>query len=56
MKHAAKISSEVKYVPLPSKVYSANLQHIQKGRVGTIFGGKNLVGLTVDQLVNMEAK
>lgn len=56
MKHAAKISSEVKYVPLPSKVYEANLQHLQKGRVGTIFGGKNLVGLTVDQLVNMEAK
>ena len=56
MKHAAKISSEVKYVPLPSKVYSSNLQHIQKGRVGTIFGGKNLVGLTVDQLVNMEVK
>lgn len=56
MKHAAEISKEVKYVPLPSKVYAANLQHIQKGRVGTIFGGKNKVGLTVEQLVTMEAK
>jgi phosphate transport system substrate-binding protein len=56
MKHAAEISKEVKYVPLPSKVYAANLQHIQKGRVGTIFGGKNKVGLTVEQLVTMEVK
>ena len=56
MKHAAEISKEVKYVPLPSKVYAANLQHIQKGRVGTIFGGKNKVGLTVEELVTMEAK
>lgn len=56
MKHAAEISKEVKYVPLPNKVYAANLQHIQKGRVGTIFGGKNKVGLTVEQLVTMEAK
>jgi len=56
MQHAAKISKEVKYVPLPNRVYTANLQHIQKGRVGTIFGGRNQVGLTVEQLISMEAK
>lgn len=56
MANAAKISKEVKYVPLPDKVYKANLDHITKKRVGTIFGGKNEIGLTVEELVKREAK
>jgi len=56
MAHAAKISKEVKYVPLPDKVYKANLDHINKKRLGTIFGGKNEVGLTVEELTRREAK
>lgn len=56
MANAAKISKEVKYVPLPDKVYKANLDHIARKRVGTIFGGKNEIGLTVEELVKREAK
>jgi phosphate transport system substrate-binding protein len=37
-------------------VYKANLDHIAKKRTGTIFGGKNEIGLTVDELVKREVK
>ena len=56
MAHVAKIAKEVKYVPLPDKVYKANLEHINKKRTGTIFGGKNEVGMTVEELVKREVK
>lgn len=56
MANASKISKEVKYVPLPDKVYKANLDHMNKKRVGSIFGGKNEVGMTVDELVKREVK
>lgn len=56
MQHAAKISKEVKYVPLPNKVYTNNLKIIADRRVGTIFGGHNEVGMTVEELVGREVK
>lgn len=56
MTHAAKISKEVKYVPLPDRVYANNLRIIADRRVGTIFGGHNEVGMTVDDLVNRNTK
>ena len=56
MANVAKISREVKYVPLPEKAYQANLQHIQKKRVGTIFGGHNEVGMTIEELIKREAR
>lgn len=56
MANVSSISKEVKYVPLPDKVYKANLEHINKKRVGTIFGGKNEVGMTIEELVKREAK
>ena len=56
MKQGPKLVSEVKYVPLPAKAYEYNLAAMQKGRVGTKMGGENKVGLTVEQLMTMEAK
>lgn len=56
MSNAAKISSEVKYIPLPAAVYKKNSEHINTKRVGTIFGGNNEVGLTIEQLTSREAK
>jgi len=55
MKNAAKIAKEVKYVPLPPKAYSVALEHVAKGKKGTVFGGKNEVGLTIDELLAREA-
>jgi len=56
MKQAPKLVSEVKYVPLPAKAYEYNLAALQKGRVGTKMGGENKVGLTIEQLMSLEAK
>jgi len=47
---------EVKYVPLPADAYAYNNDHIQKKVLGTKFGGGNRVGLTIQQLMKMEAK
>lgn len=55
MKNAAKIAKEVKYVPLPPKAYTMALEHVAKGKKGTVFGGKNEVGLTIDELLTREA-
>jgi phosphate transport system substrate-binding protein len=56
MKNAAKIAKEVKYVPLPAKAYTLALEHVVKGKKGTVFGGKNEVGLTIDELLAREAQ
>ena len=56
MKEAAKISKEVKYVPLPAKAYTIGLEHIAKVKKGTVFGGKNEVGIRIEDLLAREAK
>jgi len=56
MKTAAKIAKEVKYVPLPAKAYTIGLEHLAKGKKGTVFGGKNEVGVRIDDLLAREAK
>lgn len=56
LKTAAKIAKEVKYVPLPAKAYTLGLEHLQKGKKGTVFGGKNEVGIRIDDLMAREAK
>lgn len=56
MKHGAKLTSEVKYVALPAKIYEANIDHVNKMKTGTVFGGVNEVGVKIDELVKREAK
>jgi phosphate transport system substrate-binding protein len=56
MKSAPKLVKEVKYVPLPAKAYDYNLGAVQKMRLGTKMGGENKVGLTIEQLMTLEAK
>jgi phosphate transport system substrate-binding protein len=56
MKQAPKLVPEVKYVPLPAKAYEYNMAALQKGRLGTKMGGENKVGLTIEQLMSLEAK
>lgn len=55
-KNADKLVKEVKYVPLPAKAYSYNTETLSKMREGTKFGGENKVGLTIEELMKMEAK
>jgi phosphate transport system substrate-binding protein len=55
-KQADKLVKEVKYVPLPANAYAYNLETLGKMRLGTKFGGENKVGLTIEQLMKMEAR
>jgi phosphate transport system substrate-binding protein len=54
MKNAARLVPQVKYVPLPAEVYDLILGHAKKGKVGTVFGGRSQVGLTIQELVKKE--
>jgi phosphate transport system substrate-binding protein len=56
MKKAAPLVKEVKYVPLPAKIYTGNLEHLAKKKLGTVFGGEAEVGLKIEDLMKREAK
>ena len=56
MKNAPQLVKEVKYIPLPAKAYTGNLEHLGKKKLGTVFGGQNEVGLTIEQLMKREAQ
>ncbi len=56
MTHGAKLSREVKYVPLPEVAYTSGWNHIVKGRKGTVFGGVAEVGVTIEELLKREAR
>jgi phosphate transport system substrate-binding protein len=56
MKNGAKLAKEVKYVPLPDSAYKTALEHVQKGKKGTVFGGVAEVGVTIEELLRREAK
>ena len=56
MKSAEALVREVKYVPLPPKAYTYNLEMIDKKVLGTKFGGENKVGLTIEELMKLEAR
>lgn len=56
MKNAEKLVREVKYVPLPKAAYEGNLKHVKDSKKGTVFGGKNEVGITIEELMKREAK
>jgi len=54
--HGAKLSKEVKYVPLPESAYKAAWDHVLKNKKGTVFGGVAEVGVTIEELLRREAK
>lgn len=49
--NAAALSSRVGYVALPSTAYAAYLQRAQRRQAGTAFGGRQAIGITVEQLL-----
>lgn len=53
-RQATKLVPPTGYVPLPSRAYAANLESIRRSKIGTVFGGENKVGLTIDELLKME--
>lgn len=56
MKNAAMLVKQVKYVPLPDKVYTMGLTRFQARKAGTAFAGQAEVGVTIEELMKREPK
>lgn len=55
LKNCPRLVPEVKYVSLPAKAYDMAQEHLKKNKVGTMFGGKEAVGLKIEDLLKREA-
>ncbi len=56
LKNAPILVKQVKYVALPQNAYAIGLEHLKKGKVGTVFGGEASVGVKIEDLLKREAK
>ena len=56
LKNAPILVKQVKYVALPQGAYTINTEHLQKGKIGTVFGGEAQVGVKIEDLMKREAK
>ena len=48
--------SETGYLPLPKQAYALTQKHFDEAKLGSVFGGTAKIGITIDQLLAMEAK
>ena len=49
--NAGASATRVGYVPLPATAYATYLQRAQRRQAGTAFGGRQAIGITIDQLL-----
>lgn len=54
LKHAPKLTSQVKYVPLPANAYKLATERLAKKKTGSMFGGKESVGMKIEELMKLE--
>ncbi len=50
------LAAEVGFVPLPERASQLALKHFRDGRLGSVFGGIPEVGVTIEELLEREAK
>jgi phosphate transport system substrate-binding protein len=55
LKNATTIVPQVKYIPLPAKIYEMALGHVEKKKLGTVFGGHSEIGMKIEDLMKKEA-
>lgn len=56
LSQAEKIVPQVKYVPLPSKLYELAKSNLKKNKMGTVFKGHSEVGMKVEELMKKESQ
>lgn len=54
LKKAPQVSDSVGYVSLPQEIYQIGVVHLNKGKVGTVFGGEAQLDLTIGQLLQKQ--
>ena len=55
LEQSPEVVSQVGYVPLPEDGYQLTEIHFQRGKVGTVFGGKSAFNLTIGELLRKQA-
>jgi len=56
MTEGGELVSEVGFVPLPKNAYDLAWKHFSARKLGTVFGGHAKVGITINELLALEAK
>lgn len=56
LKHAPKLVKQVKYVPLPDRVYKLSELRFARKVSGTVFGGEAKIGMKIEDLLKLEEK
>lgn len=56
LKHAPNLVKQVKYVPMPDRIYSMGLARFQKRQPGTAFAGHAEVGVTIEDLLKRQPR
>ncbi len=56
LNNASRFSQEVKYIPLPQKAYQIALSHFRNRKLGSVFVGRDIVGVTINELLQYESK
>ncbi|MFZ3115958.1 MAG: PstS family phosphate ABC transporter substrate-binding protein [Syntrophales bacterium] len=54
LKHAPKLTAQVKYVPLPANAYKLATKRLAEQKTGSMFGGKESVGMKIEDLMKLE--
>jgi len=49
--NGARLSAQVGYIPLPAAAYQTYVQRAQRRTQGTAFGGRQAIGITIDELI-----
>jgi phosphate transport system substrate-binding protein len=56
MAQVPKASAETKYIPLPETAYTKINEKVKAKKLGTVFGGKEAIGLKIDEILAKESK
>jgi phosphate transport system substrate-binding protein len=56
LKNAAQFATQTRYVSLPDAAYTTAIKHFDNKRTGSVFGGKEAIGLTIEELISRDAQ
>jgi phosphate transport system substrate-binding protein len=54
--NAPQLVAEVDYVPLPSEAYEIALENFRSGKTGSVFAGRDTIGVRIADLLRLEAE
>jgi phosphate transport system substrate-binding protein len=56
LKNAGQFATQTRYVSLPDAAYTTAIKHFDNKRTGSVFGGKEAIGLTIEELISRDAQ